>query len=392
MKGHDRKIDFRAAIFFAALGAVAVCVFLLPSTPVGASREAEPLPTPRTARYTQFAHSTRAHRADCATCHKFPSKNSNKVRPAATAFPDITEYPSHSSCIKCHAQQFFRGARPAICSICHVAASPRNAARHPFPNPREAFDLTAKGKRAVSEFVVGFPHDKHIEIVSAHKSQQLIFVNASLVSRPVSRQEGETSCAVCHQTLTPQGDSDVEYLTKPPTTLGDGFWIKKGMFKSSPLGHASCFTCHSADPGMLPAPNNCAACHQLKPAMPPADLDSILAAAVGVDNMVIMEAWHARDSSGTYRHEFSAHSELSCSTCHNVATMNTAQPETKRVAIASCVMCHATATSDDGGALNFEVDARKANAAFSCSKCHTAFGKLLLPDSHTKAIADAAGK
>jgi hypothetical protein len=54
-------------------------------------------------------------------------------------------------------------------------------------------------------------------------------------------------------------------------------------------------------------------------------------------------------------------------------------------------MCHATATAADGGALNIEMDARKANAKFQCTKCHVVFGTKPVPESHRKAIVDAGG-
>jgi hypothetical protein len=329
--------------------------------------------------YSDFQHSTKAHRMECGTCHKFPSANWNKVRDDKTAFPDITEYPRHESCLKCHSQQFFKGARPAICSVCHTDPSPRNSVRHPFPNPREKFDLSTKGQKAQSDFVVGFPHDKHIEIVSAP-------------STGVTAQKGEESCAACHETMTPQGKSDDEYLTKPPPKLGDGFWLKKGTFKTAPIGHETCFTCHSADTGILPAPNNCAACHQLKSSSSPADQDARLAVAMGIKDRVTLDAWRSRHSTGTFRHEWFSHAELSCATCHNVAAINTTDALTKKVSIASCATCHATATSDDGGALNFEIDSRQKNAAFQCVKCHVTFGKMPVPASHTKALATATGK
>ncbi len=390
MRGYYSKMHIRALLCLFGVMAFSAAMLLLPSPPVKANREAVALPTPHKGRYSQFQHSTKAHRADCGTCHKFPSNNWKKVRPASTAFPDITEYPSHNSCVKCHTQQFFRGSKPAICSICHTNPGPRNSARHPFPNPREIFDLSAKGKTSESDLVVGFPHEKHIEIVSAHSADGSAFINASFASRE-RRMAAEESCAVCHQTMQPQGDSDEEYLTKPPATLGDAFWVKKGMFKSSPIGHTVCFTCHSQEAGMLPAPNNCAACHHLKPVQPPADLDLKFAASTGVTDKVMLDAWRKRDSSGTFRHEWFSHAELSCSTCHNVLTMNTADPLTKKVPVASCAACHATATADDGGAINFEVDSRKTDPSFQCIKCHTTFGKLPIPTSHTKALAAAAG-
>lgn len=348
----------------------------------------KPIPAPRKVKYSEFPHSAKAHKLECATCHKFPSDNWKTVRTGESAFPDITEYPKHASCLNCHKQQFFKGAKPAICSICHTDPSPRNSSRHPFPNPREIFDRSPKGKKAESDFVVGFPHDKHIEIVSQTRQQSVSFVNASFTRR-TKRLAGEESCAVCHKTQNPQGDSKEEYVTTPPAGLGDGFWLKKGTFKSAPVGHTTCFTCHSADTGMLPAPSDCATCHKLRPARPSPDLDEKIAEPMKIEDKMMMDSWRRRDSSGKFAHEFFAHTDLSCSTCHNVMTLNTADPLTKRVSISSCATCHVTATADDGGALNYEADQRRSNPAFICVKCHISFGKLPLPESHAKALAEA---
>ncbi len=338
-------------------------------------------PTPAKRKYSEFPHNAKAHQIECASCHKFPSKNWEEVRSAGEAFEDITEYPTHDSCVKCHTQQFFRGSQPVICSICHTNPSPRNSTRHPFPNPREIFDNSPKGKAAQSDFDITFPHDKHIEIVSASNRRGVNWIVAS--HRP--RRE-EESCAVCHQTQAPQGNSDVEFITPPPATIGDGFWLRKGTFKTAPLGHKTCFTCHSADSGMTPEPKNCASCHKLGSPQPAADLDPKLLLASKLTDKSMIDSWRKRDSSGTFRHEFVAHTELSCSTCHNVAAMNTADAKTKRVGIESCAMCHVTATSDEGGALNYEIDQRKAKATFQCTKCHLAFGSKAIPESHTKAV------
>lgn len=390
MRSKNKKLCGMAVLCLAIGTAFAAAAGVFSPSRAAASGGALPLPTPAKGRYTQFAHSTKAHRMDCGSCHKFPSANWKKVRAGSDAFPDITEYPSHNSCIKCHTQQFFRGARPAICSICHTNPGPRNSARHPFPNPRETFDKSAKGKTAESDFAITFPHEIHVEIVTGHATSLVRFANASFATL-TKRTAAEESCAVCHQTMQPQGESDDEYLTKPPATLGDGFWIKKGMFKSSPIGHTTCFTCHSQDSGMSPEPKNCAACHQLKPAQPTPDVDLKFITSTGVNDKLITDAWRRRDSSGTFRHEFFAHVELDCATCHNVSAINTADPATRKVPIASCASCHATATSDDGGAINFEIDARKADPTFQCVKCHTTFGKLPVPASHTAAVAAAAG-
>lgn len=154
-------------------------------------------------RYSEFPHDQKAHQVACSSCHKFPSDNWKKVRKEGEAFPDVTEYPKHASCINCHKQQFFSGRPPVICSICHTNPGPRNSTRHPFPNPREIFDNSPKGKTAQSDFTVQFPHDKHIDIVTGLVTKSSTFVTASWKVRG----RAEESCAVCHKTMAPQGDS-----------------------------------------------------------------------------------------------------------------------------------------------------------------------------------------
>ncbi len=375
-----------AIIFFCAAASLFSFSSALDETVFSQTRKrAAPRATPRPRKYSSFPHDAKAHRLECASCHKFPSPNWNKVRTGDAAFPDITDYPKHESCLGCHKQQFFRGGPPVICSICHTNPGPRDSSRHPFPNPREIFDLSKKGKTAESDFAVLFPHDKHIEIVAAHGGSRSPFRQVSFNAK----RAAEESCAVCHTTLQPQGDSSEEYITKPPADLGDGFWLKKGTFKTKPIGHTTCFTCHSVDSGLTPLPTDCGTCHKLRQPLPPADFDPAIAAKIGISDRVTLDSWRRRDSSGKFQHGFMAHIELSCDTCHNVVTMNTTDAATKRVKITSCAMCHVTATADDGGALNYEADKRKANPAFQCTKCHLVFGKLPMPASHTAAL-DAA--
>ena len=142
---------------------------------------------------------------------------------------------------------------------------------------------------------------------------------------------------------------------------------------------------------MLPAPGDCAACHKIKPAAPPADFNLKMAAAMKINDKVMIDSWRLRSSSGKFQHEFVAHIDMACSTCHTVTTMKTDDPSTLKVPISSCATCHATAKSDDGGAINYEIDARTKDPKFECIKCHTAFGKLPVPVSHTAAVT-AAGK
>jgi hypothetical protein len=69
--------------------------------------------------------------------------------------------------------------------------------------------------------------------------------------------------------------------------------------------------------------------------------------------------------------------------------MNTVEPKTLKVAVKSCggaEGCHVTATTDEGGALNFEIDQRRAKPNFQCTKCHVGFGNQPLPANHVEAI------
>ena len=362
----------------------------------------------KTARvdYTNFSHRTKEHQRACDACHKFPTPNWKEVRKGDAAFPDIADYPQHASCLECHYQQFFARERPAprICSVCHIQITPRYTARYPFPSLGEAFENSSRGQNFVSDFRVNFPHDKHVDIVSQDQPYLKTDLRAHLVNISFRRQKdsreqegADKSCAVCHQTYQPQGKSDEEFVTQPPKGLPeDAFWLKKGTFKSIPNNHATCFSCHSQETGINPLPSDCNACHKL--ALPEqistsrTDSDPKLLASMGIKDAKVLNTWRRRESSATFRHEGGAHPDISCTLCHQVAAMNTLDEKTRRVSVQSCggEGCHITATADDGGILNYEIDKKRENQAFQCSKCHILFGKESIPSSHTNAVASAA--
>ena len=382
----DRKIIVRLTVIALMCGAAAVGAYYGRGVSAEFRLDVSPTPTPRkqmTApttpkKYSQFPHGIKAHQLECNSCHKFPSSNWNKVRTGSDAFPDITDYPKHDSCVGCHKQQFFKGRPPVICSICHTNPGPRDSSRHPFWNPREIYDKSPKGQRTEEpDFAIWFPHDKHIDLVSGDGDPSY---------KPA---KGEESCAVCHRTYQPQGNGTDEFFTKPPSNLGDAFWLKKGTFKTAPIGHTVCFTCHSTDTGIEPTPVNCAACHKLRPPASPADFDPKLAARMSITDKIMLTAWRHRASAGAFRHEFEMHAGMECAMCHTAAKMNTLDAGSKKVPISSCATCHATAKLDDGGVLNYEVDRRQKDKGFRCVKCHIAYGTLPIPESHLKALEAA---
>jgi len=361
---------------------------------------------PAARAYSKFSHNTAQHKLACDSCHKFPTANWNKVRTGDSAFPDITDYPQHPSCIGCHRKQFFTGAQPVICTVCHTNPSPRDSSRHPFPNPIEIFNASKEGQNAVSEFGISFPHDKHVDIVGESRANvspgRFIGVSfeqdKSAKSEPKAEESDPKSCAVCHKTYQPQGESDDEYVTKPPKDLADdAFWLKKGAFKTTPT-HAVCFTCHTQE-GLQPTSSDCNVCHKL---LPPEkqiqvtrahdDFDPKLAAAMGIKDKLMLERWSRRDTA-KFRHEWIPHASLSCVSCHNVATLNTLDPKTRTQA-KSCggtgTGCHIEATTD--GVLNLEFQKKNADPAFECTKCHVRNGKNPAPETHINAVAAATKK
>jgi hypothetical protein len=374
-----------------------------PQKRVPSRRATKKVITPKKPRvdYSQFSHRTHVEnqKLACDSCHRVPSKNWKEVRQGDAAFMDVTDFPEHSSCLNCHRQQFFARERPApiICSNCHIKNSPRDTSRYLFPSLGDVIDPKLKRRDFVSEFDVGFPHDKHIDVVGFSRPQSpgALFINVSLQEK---KKDGPpASCPVCHQTYQPQGNSSEEYVTKPPKNIGDAFWLKKGTFKTIPDSHTVCFTCHNADSGVAPEPKDCNVCHKLHSAQPDVkfDYDPKLAIDMGITDRLMLARWSRRISAGAFRHEGGEHPDLNCMTCHNVTTFNTLELKTLKVPVRSCggaEGCHITPTTDDGGALNFEIDQKKKDPAFVCTKCHITFGRDHVPENHPQAIPTPAPK
>ena len=313
--------------------------------------------------YSRYSHLTEQHRATCSSCHTFPSRNWKDARKSDDAFPDVTEFPEHKACLGCHRQQFFARERPAprICANCHVKAAPNDTTRYPFPSLGESFLATVRARDFISDFRVAFPHEKHTD----------------------------ADCADCHQTYQPQDKSDDEFVTKPPKDIGEAFWLKKGTFKTRPLTHAGCFSCHNQESEVPPLPQYCDSCHKpYAPVTHVTDFDRKLATSIGVQDWWTTMAWPRRTSAGAFRHE--THPDVPCAQCHQAVTTGAAD---RRVPVKSCggaEGCHVTATVDDGGILNYEIDERSKNSVFVCTKCHLVFGSKPVPASHPGAIPKPA--
>jgi hypothetical protein len=399
-----RKTPMLALVVTAAL-AVVVCV-RIPSASAGPQRRRgttqRRAPAPRArVDYSRFTHATPAHRKDsCNSCHQSPSDNWARVRDASTAFPDITDYPEHESCLSCHRQQFFRGARPVICSVCHTAVSPRAGARYPFANPAAAFERSEKGKAETSEFGINFPHDLHQDVMARtlKRGEGGVRFLSVAFAQEQAKPSKPNSCSVCHETYTSQ---PVAAATPAPgdakSGAGAGFpALPAGLLKTTPTGHDSCFNCHWQDGGEKPLSTDCAGCHKLlpsgttRPVLKGKDADTQFAARAGFTDPFIVRKILRRDSV-IFAHEEERHREIDCATCHTrIPALSTLDETTLKVPVLSCgagSSCHVGAKPKK--ILNEEVDKKLADPNFQCVKCHYNLGRVEKPP---KSHLEATGK
>ncbi|HEV7891852.1 MAG TPA: hypothetical protein VGP08_14510 [Pyrinomonadaceae bacterium] len=356
--------------------------------------------------YTKFSHATAQHRKACDSCHKNPSDNWTQVRAADSAFPDITDYPEHASCMNCHRRQFFVGARPAICTVCHTQVSPRADARFPFENPEDTFAKSAKAKTRREDFEIYFPHDRHQDVMARTRTAGAFgFVRASFAPRAAEDRRVD-ACTICHETYQPAGDSTEEYVTKPTAVLKSNalgleeFWLKRGMFKTSPRGHDSCFRCHWQEGGESPRSNDCAGCHKFPDARhgvkptgvsAKADADTSNPSVKAVTDADVLAHWAVRRVA-TFRHEKADHIKVGCTACHIFITSSdelTAGFDLVPIKTCASSSCHGN-TNKSSGAKKIifdEVEQRKKDASYACAKCHINLGREPVPKSHTDLFA-----
>jgi hypothetical protein len=265
-----------------------------------------------------------------------PTKEWSKT----SSFPDIVDFPDHDACVSCHRRQFFRGARPVICSGCHEKTSPRDEARYEFRNPATQ-----------TQFTIVFPHDKHQDVIAllrAPENRRLAFAHA-----PV---QNYYNCTICHAQSTS--------VPKPPATGWiDGFVPTPATFRAMPADHASCFNCHWNT--QAPVAKDCNGCHQ------PGASDPAATPPVRISMKFI------HDGGGDRKQHIAE-----CTTCHiNITKASALQGLKPDVPITACTECH----NKDGlrQDLNTELVAIDKNRAFVCSYCHTSnVGKLDPPVSH----------
>jgi len=323
-------------------------------------------------RRNEFFHNTAAHKKiDCASCHKTPTANSVSVR----GFPDVADYPGHSSCVQCHRSDFFQGNNPAICTICHTAPSPRNGTRFPFPVRSRS-----------QEFTTIFPHNAHQDIIARNErpdgtvpahfvnasfgglmenAQALAYARATDAAPPADDPPPQfNNCAICHQTLSAMpkfGNRQPMRAQALVQASLDSFAPRAEFFKSTPEGHASCFSCHYQ--GQKPVRTDCAGCH--RPAAPYLASDVITRYSLRFD------------------HQPQHHAIKDCTVCHVRITQNSDISTMKDadVPFMTCAACHDKDFEKERKNRAESIAAKQP--AFQCAYCHVSeIGRFETPASH----------
>ena len=322
----------------------------------GSRRPAQPQATRRPSiDYSKFSHATKEHKEACKTCHKVPTPNWRK----AGDFPDVADFPDHDACVRCHRAQFFKGAQPVICRVCHTKSSPRDDERLGFRNPSRP-----------QQFTIEFPHDKHQDVIATlrpgPKYGQLL--RTSLVKSAHGLDDKTKkfyNCEICHV-------ANPKVSVAPAAGWIDAYAPPVDTFKTAPDSHASCFNCHWT--GQAPVKDKCEGCHKLA-------------------NTPYVPVTSPERKSMKFRHDGGGPSKshsvppTECTVCHiNItksATLRGLKADVPIFPSCSASSCHEKVVNEELDKLV----AGSGTAAFKCIYCHTSdVGSKKPPDSHFLAV------
>jgi hypothetical protein len=290
---------------------------------------------------------------NCSDCHSIPTEAAPDVIAAATKL-SIKGYPYHDSCLECHRRtppQFFRGAAPSICTVCHTRSSARLTRRDVNPFPKRSEETIAR------EFPGYFPHGQ--------------------------RDHKRVNCGTCHMT------DERAYVTIPVEGSELSFKPSAGTFKTSPSGHASCFKCHWEDE--KPTKDDCAGCH-LPPIQVAKKPRNVFSAHALESFSRWTREWPKRIAL-KFNHQSKDHDD-ECMTCHDITKIETLDILKAEVPIAPCAKCHLKPTTpasigkemfdeDEDIAEGRNNDPTSKEGKHTCTGCHsTVIGSLPPPCSH----------
>jgi hypothetical protein len=313
-------------------------------------------------KYSAFLHSSEKHKGlNCNACHKIPTEWTAK-----RSFPDVADFPNHDACVRCHRQQFFTrqafvGAGPAICTVCHVRAAPREDGRFVFGKPNNS--IQAGKPKDERQFTIQFPHDKHQNVIGSQRPEQpeVQFVRAAFGGSSDDKKPEYNNCSLCHQ----RNDFLViAPLAPQPATAAQS----NKFFKTMPHSHDSCFNCHWKD--QRPTGDDCGGCH--KP------------------SVAFVAETAPKRISAMFSHEGGEGEHVQeCTTCHiNITRRSTLVGLFPDVPITICATCHRDnkkTTYRKITTIEEEFDQYKKTAR--CIYCHVEdVGKKKPPASHEAAV------
>ena len=384
----------RAPITFTVVTVVLTCGIFICNALIAQTRRRprttrptnQQAPVGSATKYSAFQHSSDKHKTlKCTECHKVPTEWTAK-----RDFPDVADFPDHDACVRCHRQQFFTrqsiiGTGPAICTVCHVRAAPREDARFAFGKPNNS-NQQAKPKDE-RQFTIEFPHDKHQNVIArlreprelkvtgaqpsrlpdptqartlAFQSIARSFVNVSFTQLFDDKKPDYNNCSICHQT-----DMSLAIVALPPPNTDPAMLHP---FKSMPRTHDSCFNCHWKNE--QPVADDCAGCH--KPVA-----------------TFIADVRQTRISA-KFAHEGGKGEHVAeCTTCHiNITRAATTRGLTPDVPINACASCHRDSKKTTyPKAVTIEAELDQFKKTGECTYCHAAdVGKKKPPPSHDAAI------
>ena len=331
------------------------------------SSATQPAPRASATKYSAFQHSSDKHKSlACNACHKVPT-----AWTAKRDFPDVADFPNHDACVRCHRQQFFTrqsfvGAGPAICTVCHVRAAPREDGRFVFGKPNGA-SQAAKPKDE-RQFTIEFPHDKHQNVIASARPDRgpdkaVSFIGAAFFAPPTDDQKKPdyNNCSICHQRN--------DYLVIAPLQpQPDVATQANKFFKTMPHSHDSCFSCHWKT--QKPVSDDCAGCHKPSPAF--------------------VTTTAPKRISAMFSHEGGKGEHvMECTTCHiNITRAGTLRGLTPDVPIAACTTCHKdNKKTTYPKIITIEEQLAQFKKTNSCAYCHLAeIGTKKPPASHEAAV------
>lgn len=318
------------------------------------------------AKYSAFLHASDKHKSlACNDCHKVPTNWTAK-----RDFPDVADFPDHDACVRCHRPQFFTrqtfmGTGPAICTVCHLRAAPREDGRFAFGKPNNSNQKTKpKDER---QFAIEFPHDKHQNVIASMRkgsepSANVQFVRASFFRPATDEQKTDyNNCTICHRV-------NEQLLIAPLSTAATSSIQSGKFFKTTPHAHDSCFDCHWKE--QKPVAADCGGCHK-----PVATFTATLS---------------VKRISAMFNHEGGQGEHIAeCTTCHiNITRASSLRGLTPDVPINTCAACHRESKKTTyPKAVTIESELEQFKTSGNCKYCHAAdVGSKKPPPSHDATV------